>query len=91
MHTFCLGGRGCIGVRGIGGGCADRHTVNMLFLNADQAAAVANISITPEEEKMMEFVNAWAQTGSAYAVEHGTRPSTISLVLNTNPLGMLAW
>jgi len=63
----------------------------MLFLTADQASAVANISITPEEEKQMEYVNAWAQTGSAYAVEHGTRPSTISLVLNTNPLGMLAW
>ena len=63
----------------------------MLFLTANQSAEVANIPITPEEKKQQEFVNAWAQTGSAYAVEHGTRPSTISLVLNTNPLAMLTW
>ncbi|KAK5656640.1 hypothetical protein OQA88_4620 [Cercophora sp. LCS_1] len=65
--------------------------LNMLFLTAAQSAAVAGIPITPEEEVQQEFVNAWGATGSAYAVEHGTRPSTISLVLNTNPLGMLAW
>lgn len=30
-------------------------------------------------------------TGSAYAMEHGTRTSTIGLVLNSNPLALLAW
>ena len=29
--------------------------------------------------------------GSAYAAEHGSRPSTISLVLSSNPLAVLAW
>jgi microsomal epoxide hydrolase len=29
--------------------------------------------------------------GSAYAVEHATRPSTIGLALSTNPLALLAW
>lgn len=29
--------------------------------------------------------------GSAYAVEHATKPSTIGLVLSTNPLALLAW
>lgn len=29
--------------------------------------------------------------GSAYAVEHATRPSTIGLALPTNPLALLAW
>lgn len=65
--------------------------MNMLFLTANQSAAVVDIPITAEEKKQQDFVNAWAQTGSAYAAEHGTRPSTIALVLNTNPLAMLTW
>ncbi|KAK0611984.1 Alpha/Beta hydrolase protein [Immersiella caudata] len=65
--------------------------LNMLFLNAEQTAAVANISLTPDEEERLKVVMAWAETGSAYAAEHATRPSTISLALNTSPLGMLAW
>jgi len=63
----------------------------MLFLTPEQTAAVANISLTPDEEERLELVKAWAETGAAYAIEHATRPSTVSLVLNTNPLGMLAW
>ncbi len=30
-------------------------------------------------------------TGSGYAIEHGTRPSTIGLVLASNPVALLAW
>ncbi|KAL8814438.1 MAG: hypothetical protein Q9191_008552 [Dirinaria sp. TL-2023a] len=30
-------------------------------------------------------------TGSAYAMEHGTRTSTIGLVLSSSPLALLAW
>lgn len=29
--------------------------------------------------------------GSAYALLHATKPSTIGLVLATNPLALLAW
>lgn len=63
----------------------------MYFLTAEQSAAVANLTITPAEEQRLASVKAWGSTGSAYANEHGTRPSTISLVLNTNPVAMLAW
>lgn len=63
----------------------------MLFLTPNQTAEVAAIPLSPEDEARQEFVAAWAQTGSAYAAEHATRPSTISLALNTNPLAMLAW
>ncbi|KAK4182769.1 putative epoxide hydrolase [Podospora australis] len=65
--------------------------LNMLFLNPTQTAAVANLSVTPEEQGRLGLAQAWASTGSAYANEHGTRPSTLSLVLQTNPLAMLAW
>ncbi|KAK3985821.1 putative epoxide hydrolase [Cladorrhinum sp. PSN332] len=72
--------------------CKAYH-LNMYFLTAEQSVSVAsaNLTITPAEEAILKSVNAWASTGSAYANEHGTRPSTISLVLNTNPLAMLAW
>lgn len=30
-------------------------------------------------------------TGSAYALEHATRPSTIGLVLASNPMALMAW
>lgn len=31
------------------------------------------------------------QLGTAYAREHGTRPSTIGLALSSSPLALLAW
>ncbi|KAF1954498.1 epoxide hydrolase-like protein [Byssothecium circinans] len=33
----------------------------------------------------------WIKTGTAYAQEHATRPSTIGHVLSSNPLALLAW
>ncbi|KAK0611672.1 Alpha/Beta hydrolase protein [Immersiella caudata] len=68
--------------------------LNMLFLSADQleeAAALKNLTVTAEEEAHLEYAAEWGMTGKAYASEHATRPSTISLVVNTNPLAMLAW
>ncbi|KAH8703842.1 Alpha/Beta hydrolase protein [Talaromyces proteolyticus] len=38
-------------------------------------------------QRMSDFVT----TGSAYAMEHGTRPSTIGHVLSTSPVALLAW
>lgn len=47
--------------------------------------------LTDLEKTAVESANAWRQTGSAYAQEHGTRPSTIGSVLSSNPLALLAW
>ena len=33
----------------------------------------------------------FANLGAAYAREHGTRPSTIGLVLSSSPIALLAW
>lgn len=60
-------------------------------MNPEQAAAVANISVTPEEQAKLDYAAEWAKSGNGYSTEHGTRPSTIGLVLQTNPLAMLAW
>jgi len=65
--------------------------VNEFFLEEDQKVAVANLTLTPEEEAQLEVARAWAETGSAYAYEHGTRPATLALTLMTSPVAMLAW
>lgn len=43
-----------------------------------------------EKEGIVRAQN-FKRMGSAYAVEHATRPSTIGLALSTNPLALLAW
>ncbi|KAK3360630.1 Alpha/Beta hydrolase protein [Lasiosphaeria hispida] len=65
--------------------------LNMYFLTPEQSLAVANISVTAEEAAQLKVAAAWGSTGSAYAFEHGTRPSTIALVLSTSPVAMLTW
>jgi hypothetical protein len=61
----------------------------MLFLQADQMLSLNDT--TPDEREHLAFSNTWSETGSAYAYEHGTRPSTIGLVVSTSPLAMLTW
>lgn len=48
-------------------------------------------ALTDFEKEGMERAKDWSQKGTAYAMEHGTRPSTIGLALSTNPLALLAW
>ncbi|KAL1606169.1 hypothetical protein SLS60_003570 [Paraconiothyrium brasiliense] len=43
------------------------------------------------EKKALNRALSWRATGSAYAQEHGTRPSTIGHILSSNPLALLAW
>ncbi|KAH6643082.1 epoxide hydrolase-like protein [Boeremia exigua] len=47
--------------------------------------------LTDLEKTAIKSARAWRQTGSAYAQEHGTRPSTIGNVLSSSPLALLAW
>jgi len=54
-------------------------------------ASVAGESLSdPDRQRIQRGKNFWA-TGSAYAMEHGTRTSTIGHVLSSNPLALLAW
>lgn len=53
---------------------------------------IADESNLSDFEKLaIEKSRQWRLTSSAYAQEHGTRPSTIGFVLNSNPLALLAW
>ncbi|KAK4202089.1 putative epoxide hydrolase [Triangularia verruculosa] len=70
--------------------CKAYH-LNMFFMTSQQQAIVANLNITAKEQEKVDYAAQWATTGNAYAVEHGTRPSTLSLVLQSSPVAMLAW
>ncbi|KAK5064705.1 hypothetical protein LTR84_000539 [Exophiala bonariae] len=47
--------------------------------------------ISALEHEGIERGNQFTQTGSAYAIEHATRPSTIGFVLSSSPVALLAW
>ncbi|KAM0250772.1 hypothetical protein ACHAP5_001989 [Fusarium lateritium] len=47
--------------------------------------------ITEAEKKGLERTNDFKRLGSAYAMTHATKPSTIGLVLSTSPLALLVW
>ncbi|KAL2849354.1 Alpha/Beta hydrolase protein [Aspergillus pseudodeflectus] len=64
--------------------------VNMLVLNPDQKAGSID-DLTEREKEHMDRSDRWRETGFAYALEHGTRPSTIGLVISSSPLSLLAW
>ncbi|KAF7122388.1 hypothetical protein CNMCM5793_000413 [Aspergillus hiratsukae] len=48
-------------------------------------------SLCASEKRGVERLNTFITTGTGYAIEQGTRPSTIGLVLSTNPMALLAW
>ena len=43
------------------------------------------------EKETLDRAIKWQTAGTAYAQEHGTRPSTIGNVLSSSPLALLAW
>lgn len=50
-----------------------------------------DLQLTPLEKIAIDRARGWRETGNSYALLHGTRPSTIGLVLSSNPLALLAW
>lgn len=48
-------------------------------------------SLTESEKRGLERAGNFMTSGAAYALEHGTRPSTIGHVLSTSPMALLAW
>lgn len=48
-------------------------------------------ALSDAEKKGLGRYNNFGTLGNAYAREHGTRPSTIGLVLSSSPLALLAW
>ncbi|RFU78910.1 epoxide hydrolase [Trichoderma arundinaceum] len=63
---------------------------NMLTLNPGETAPPSE-GLSDEELQEIKRTETWAQTGLAFALEHGTRPSTVGLAIASNPLALLAW
>lgn len=53
--------------------------------------AGASKSYSALETQGLARANDFTRVGSAYALEHATRPSTIGFVLASNPIALLAW
>lgn len=63
--------------------------IHLNFMSAEDKPDESKL--TDFEKKAVKSAETWEQTGSAYAMEHATRPSTIGNVLHSNPLALLAW
>lgn len=48
-------------------------------------------SLSGLEKAGVERAHEFMTSGNSYALEHGTRPATISFVLSSNPVALLAW
>ncbi|KAI9053690.1 hypothetical protein LZ554_002643 [Drepanopeziza brunnea f. sp. 'monogermtubi'] len=79
----------------LGGGefpsCKAVHVNLNYIISAPPGLSETEQSFTEAEKKMLARGQAFITTGAAYAAEHGTRPSTIGLVLGSSPLALLAW
>jgi microsomal epoxide hydrolase len=53
--------------------------------------STGNIQLDKEDQKAVVRAKEFLRTGSGYSLEHATRPSTIGMVLASNPLALLAW
>lgn len=62
----------------------------MLVLNVGQAAPSSEL-LSPQDHHILKRTQTWQETGVAYVLEHGTRPSTAGLAISSNPLALLAW
>lgn len=48
-------------------------------------------SLSPLEKEGRLRAEKFTTSGTGYSLEHATRPSTIGLILNSNPVALLAW
>ncbi|KAH6976248.1 Alpha/Beta hydrolase protein [Ilyonectria sp. MPI-CAGE-AT-0026] len=61
------------------------------FCLMPQPAGISKEALTFNERAGVERMKQFSDTSIAYALEHGSRPATIGLVLGSNPLSLLAW
>jgi microsomal epoxide hydrolase len=62
----------------------------MLTLNTGETPPPSD-GLSVQDAQELKRTETWAQTGLAFALEHGTRPSTVGLAISSNPLALLAW
>ncbi|KAF4556099.1 Epoxide hydrolase-like protein 5 [Elsinoe fawcettii] len=74
--------------------CIGIH-LNFFFLTPEQNARIEELGLTNDmtevEREHHDRANTHWQTGSAYMLQHGTRPSTSGLAMASSPLAILTW
>jgi microsomal epoxide hydrolase len=70
--------------------CRGMH-LNFMFIAGILDKASPEDEISEQEEKGIERLHKFSSTENAYARMHGTKPSTIGLVLASSPVAQLAW
>lgn len=67
-------------------------TIHLNFcIMPEPSALSSDTSDNTLEQAGLERAEWFTKLGSAYALEHATRPSTIGLVLSSSPLALLVW
>ncbi|KAL6399250.1 hypothetical protein AUP68_17794 [Ilyonectria robusta] len=66
------------------------RAVHLNFCLMPQPAGISKEALTFNERAGVERMKQFSDTSSAYALEHGSRPATIGLVLGSNPVSLLA-
>jgi microsomal epoxide hydrolase len=69
--------------------CVGVHANFVWLLARPELAHIS--SLDKPDQNGLKQANEFRTTGAAYALEHATRPSTISHVLSSSPLALLAW
>ncbi|KAJ7583429.1 Alpha/Beta hydrolase protein [Mycena floridula] len=70
---------------------ANCKAVHINFCYMPEPKGVDLASVNEAERIGLERGSTFSRTGSAYALEHATRPATLGFVLGSNPLALLAW
>ncbi|KIX94634.1 uncharacterized protein Z520_09680 [Fonsecaea multimorphosa CBS 102226] len=64
--------------------------VNFCLINRP-ASATDDSTLSKIEQEGVKRQAIWRATEAAYALEHGTKPSTVGFVLSSNPVALLSW
>jgi microsomal epoxide hydrolase len=70
--------------------CKAMH-LNFCVMPYPENAVDDNLPLEETEKEGLDRGDTFGKTGTAYALEHTTRPATIGFVLSSSPLALLAW
>jgi microsomal epoxide hydrolase len=70
--------------------CKGMH-VNFMYVADIESKSSPSDTLSATEKRGVDRMHTFMTSGRAYAIEHGTKPSTIGLVLSSSPLAQLAW
>lgn len=67
------------------------QAVHLNFCFVGRPDSISDDSLDASERAGIKRMEEFRMMGSGYAIEHGTRPSTIGHVIASNPVALLAW